>query len=347
VSDSCDCVVMGSFPYLVERPVASSVEELLGTATDRQRIVSGDSKTGARLERVMIGGEPHVVKHLHVDDDWLMRSTGDLRCRPLLMWRSGLLDLLPACIDHAIVGAAAGEGRNGWGAALLMRDVTPFLVPEGDERVSLVQHHRFLNHMAALHASFWGWIDNVGLLPVSNRYLAFGPDSVAGEERLGWPDAVPRLIIDGWRRFAALAGPVADPVISLARDPSALVDAFAGEPATLLHGDWKMGNLGSLPDGRTVLLDWALPGRGSPTGELAHYLALNTARLPETKESAIAWYRDSLEGAGISTGDWWERNLALGLLAGVVWFGWEKALGGPGPELSWWLARAAEGLRCL
>ena len=123
-------------------------------------------------------------------------------------------------------------------------------------------------------------------------------------------------------------------MISLARDPSALVDAFAGEPATLLHGDWKMGNLGSLPDGRTVLLDWALPGRGSPTGELAHYLALNTARLPETKESAIAWYRDSLEGAGISTGGWWERNLALGLLAGVVWFGWEKALGGPGPELS-------------
>jgi len=37
---------MGSLPYLVERPVASSVEELLGTATDRQRIVSGDSKTG-------------------------------------------------------------------------------------------------------------------------------------------------------------------------------------------------------------------------------------------------------------------------------------------------------------
>ena len=69
----------------------------------------------------MIGREPHVVKHLHVDDDWLMRSTGDLRCRPLLMWRCGLLDPLPACIDHAIVGAAAGEGRNGWGAALLMR----------------------------------------------------------------------------------------------------------------------------------------------------------------------------------------------------------------------------------
>ena len=95
MSDSCDRVVMGSFPHLVERPVASSVEELLATATDRQRIVSADSKTGARLEQVMIGGEPHVVKHLHVDDDWLMRSTGDLRCRPLLMWRSGLLDLLP------------------------------------------------------------------------------------------------------------------------------------------------------------------------------------------------------------------------------------------------------------
>jgi hypothetical protein len=340
-------VLMGAFPPLVERPVASSVEELLTAATDRQPLVSGDSKTGARLERVVIGGEPHVVKHLHVDDDWLMRSTGDLRCRPLLVWRSGLLDLLPACIDHAVVGAASGEGRNGWGAALLMRDVTPFLVPEGDQRVSMDQHHRFLTDMAALHAAFWDWTDNVGLLPVSNRYLAFGPESVAVEGRRGWPDAVPRLIVDGWGRFAALADPVAGPVISLARDPSALVDALAGEPATLLHGDWKLGNLGSLPDGRTVLLDWALPGRGSPTGELAHYLALNTARLPETKESAIGWYRDSLEASGISTGGWWERDLALGLLAGVVWFGWEKALGGPGPELSWWLERAADGLRFL
>jgi hypothetical protein len=36
-------------------------------------------------------------------------------------------------IDHAIVGAATGWGRNGRGAALLMRDVSAELLPLGNE----------------------------------------------------------------------------------------------------------------------------------------------------------------------------------------------------------------------
>jgi hypothetical protein len=35
------------------------------------------------------------------------------------------------------------------------------------------------------------------------------------------------------------------------------------------------------------------------------------------------------------------------LLGTMVQFGWEKALGGPGPELAWWEARALEGVRWL
>jgi hypothetical protein len=31
-------------------------------------------------------------------------------------------------------------------------------------------------------------------------------------------------------------------------------------PVTFLQGDLKLGNLGSHPDGRTVLLDWSLAG---------------------------------------------------------------------------------------
>jgi hypothetical protein len=31
----------------------------------------------------------------------------------------------------------------------------------------------------------------------------------------------------------------------------------------------------------------------------------------------------------------------------MVQFGWEKALGGGGPELDWWETRAAEGAECL
>jgi hypothetical protein len=276
-----------------------------------------------------------------------MRSTGDLGCRPLRVWQAGLLDRLPAVIDHAVVGVAAGEGRNGWGAALLMHDVTPWLVPPGDQPVPLEQHLRFLDHMASLHASFWGWEDTIELLPPIHRLLEFAPQNVALEGARGWPDAVPKLIVEGWDRFAVVAGGLAGPVSALVEDPTPLGDALAEGPQTFLHGDWKMGNLGSHPDGRTILLDWAVPGQGCGALELAWYLSLNAARLPQTKEDAIDAYRAGLERHGIDTAGWWEGIVDLALLAGVVWFGWEKALQGPGSELDWWLDRAAAGLRWL
>ncbi len=332
---------------LTQRYVAASIEELLDGATRRTPMSTGDSKSGASFERVAINGERYVVKHLHVDDDWIMRATGDLGCRPLTMWRSGLLDELPGCLDHAVVGATAGLGRNGWGAALLMRDVSDELVPEGDTIVPLEQHSAFLAHMAALHARFWEWQDTIGLEPAYHRYLEFSPDVMAGEEQRGWPDAIPILVVDGWRRFAEIGGPVAPSVIDLVRDPGPLVDALAECPQTFIHGDWKMGNLGTAYDGRTVLLDWAVPGQASALADLAWYLALNRARLPQSKEDSIASYRRALEGCGIETSGWWDRALALALLGGLVWFGWEKALGGVGDELSWWSDRAVEGLSFL
>jgi hypothetical protein len=287
------------------------------------------------------------VKYLHVDDDWIMRSTGDLAGRPVTVWRTGILDRLPPCIDHGVVGAATGLGRNGWGAALLMRDMSPWLVPEGDGPVPLDQHRRFLEHMATLHASFWGWHDTVGLTPDLHRFAEFSDDNMILEGTRGWPDLVPRLIVEGWARYPSVAPGVADAVLALAADPTPLAEALRSCPRTFLHGDWKMGNLGSHPDGTTVLLDWAVPGEGCPTVELAWYLALNAARLPESKEDSVETYRAALESLGVSTASWWDRALDLGLLAGSVWFGWEKALGGPGPELTWWGERAQAGLAQL
>jgi hypothetical protein len=328
-------------------PVAASLDELLAGATQRRPLLTADSKSGAHFERVVIGGERYVVKHMHVDDDWIMRATGDLRCRPLVVWQSALLDRLPGCIDHGIVGAAVGEGRNGWGAALLMRDLSPWLVPEGDDPIPLDRHLRFLDHMAALHAAYWGWQDTIGLLPRLHRYLEFNPDGMALEGARNWPDAVPPLVVDGWTRLPSLAGAVGRQVADLARDPSALVESLADAPQTLVHGDWKLGNLGTLPDGTTVLLDWAVTGQGCPTSELAWYLAINAARLPHPKEDAIESYRQSLTVRGVDTAGWWDTALDLALLGGLVLFGWEKALAGPGPELSWWLERAEAGLRAL
>jgi aminoglycoside phosphotransferase (APT) family kinase protein len=117
--------------------------------------------------------------------------------------------------------------------------------------------------------------------------------------------------------------------------PGIITGPLAATPCTFLHGDWKMGNLGTHPDGRTILLDWTLPGAGPACWDLCWYLALNRARLPESKEAAIGRFRAALEAAGVATGGWWDVQLDLCLIAIMATFGWEKALG-DAAELSWW-----------
>jgi len=62
------------------------------------------------LPPVMIDGEPHVLKHVHIDNDWTMRFFHETSCIPLDVWRAGLMDVLPERIDHGMVGAAGGLG---------------------------------------------------------------------------------------------------------------------------------------------------------------------------------------------------------------------------------------------
>jgi hypothetical protein len=326
------------------RAAAGSIEELIAGATRREPLAGTDGKSGAPLERVVIDGEPFVLKRLHVDDDWSMRGFGDVGCRPARLWTSGLLDTLPPEIDHATVGAAVGLGRNGWGAALLLHDVGPDLVPAGDDEISFDDHRAFLDAMAALAAAFWGTDEPIdGLLPVSCRYTAFNPSWLAAERDRGWPDAVPPIAADGWERFALRADrAVVEAVTALHHDVSPLVDGLDATPRTFLHGDWKLGNVGRRPDGRTILLDWTYPGVGPVLHDLGWYLALNRARLPESKEATIGASRAALEGRGVDTSGWWAAQLDLCLLGALVQFGWEKALGDDA-ELGWWCERARAG----
>jgi hypothetical protein len=334
---------------LAPRPVAGSADELVEAATERIPFDPDDARSTTVFERVVIGGERFVLKHVHLDHDFTMRVSGDLGCRPLRVWEAGLVDAAPGAIDHAIVGAARGDGRNGWGAALLLRDVSDELVPVGDEPLPEAQHLAFVDHLATLSARLWGWRDDLGLLPHASRWAWFSDAMIDAERALGWPERVPEIAARGWARFAERAPrAVADVVDALRRDPLPLSDAVRSTPQTFLHGDWKLGNLGTARDGRTVLLDWAYPGEGPVCHELAWYLALNRARLPRGhgKESTITALRTALERHGIDTSAWWDRQLGLCLLGAVVQFGWEKALG-DADELGWWCDRAAEGAALL
>lgn len=332
---------------LVARPIAGSVAELLAGATERRPFAHSDSKSGVGFERVVIDGQRYVLKHVHIDDDWTMRFFHETTCVPFDVWRAGLMDTAPDHIVHGMVGAAGGQGRGGLGAALLMRDLTDVLIPAGDDPISLDTHRALIDGMAALAARMWGWRDTTGLLPFANRWLAFGDEDIAAEERAGWPNAVPRIAADGWVRFMDRApADVAAVVRSLRASSNPLVDATAATPRTFLHGDWKLGNLGVDNAGRTVLIDWTYCGEGPVCHELGWYLAINAARLPMSKEDTISALRAALERHGVDTTGWWERQLGLCLLGTLVVFGWEKGLGDH-VELGWWCDRAREGAALL
>jgi hypothetical protein len=330
--------------------VFASVTELIAGATARVAVTEGAGKSGARLERLVIGGQPYVLKHLDLAQDWTMRASGCLPGAPLLAWERGLLARLPGCFNQPIVGVCrvGGEGKApAGGCAVLMRDVSPWLVPVTDEPISLDQHLRFLRHMAALHAAFWACGSECEVVPVMHRYLELSPWLTIAEAFVGSGHLVPRLVGEGWPRLAEVAPAAAAIVTPLARDPGPLVEALAGTPQTFVHSNWKLDNLGTDDDGRTVVLDWEQPGRGAPLSDLAWYLAINCRRLPHSKEAAIAAYRLALEEHGISTEAWWDRQLALCLLGALVQFGWEKALGGYDEELAWWETQAVRAAPLL
>jgi hypothetical protein len=326
--------------------VASSLDELLADVDERSPFKASDSLSGSRFEKVSVGGVPMVLKYLCVDDDWIMRATGDVGCRVLTLIASGVIDQLPACIDTAVAAVAPYVSTHGHrGGALLMRDVGHLLVPPGDDIISLDSHRHYLEHMAALHAAWWGRANTLDTFPLAHHYTFLTPTMAEIEAERGGTDPVPKAVAQGWAALHLAAPRMAATLDALAADPGPLAVALGATPLTLVHGDCKLGNMGEHPDGRTVLLDWDRCGAAPATFDLAWYLAVNCERLPESKEDAVAAYRESLQGAGVATEEWWDRQLALTLLGAALQLGWSKA--GDPEELGWWEDRVTEGERFL
>ncbi len=200
--------------------------------------------------------------------------------------------------------------------------------------------------MARMHATFLGWQDDIGLQDPVRRFLFFAPDTIAGELRREQVPGPIAVADQGWRMLPDRSPRLHELVRSVHRDPQALVEALRSTPQTFVAGDWKLGNLGRRADGRTVLLDWAYPGEAAPCWDLTWYLAINAARMPESKQATIAHYRARLESYGVDTSAWWDRQLGLSLVGMAAVFAWEKAVGGDA-ELAWWERAAVDGARWL
>ncbi|RYP81988.1 aminoglycoside phosphotransferase [Nocardioides guangzhouensis] len=317
-----------------------TIEELVAGATGRRPVRGSDAKSGAEFELLTLDGRSCFLKVLDAESDWIMRVTGNTDHWEHKVWRAGIYHRFPRVIDHTIIAMAFDTTGGSTRIGILMDDVSGSLVPPGDGVVTVETHDAFLRHMAQLHATFWGWRDTVGLCPMANRIRFFCPEVIAIELAV---DEVPGPIAAadaGWKRLAGIHPELSALLRGIHNDPAGLVDALAETPATFVTGDWKMGNLGRHPDGRTVLVDQAYPGEAPGLYDLLWYVALNRMRLPVSKASTIAAYRAGLEAAGVDTSDWFDRQLGLSIIAIMATFAWEKALG-DAEELAWWSAQVA------
>lgn len=196
--------------------------------------------------------------------------------------------------------------------------------------------------MAALHATFWGFRDDVGLLPLGTRCLFLSPWVSQVEQARGEGHEVPeRLMPLGWNRLREVAPRAGALAWELIDDLTPLLTALGRTPTSLIHGDWKLDNLGSSPEGTTILLDWGVPGAAPPCVELLWYLSTSGARVPESLESSSAAYRGALEATGIDTGGWWDAQFGLSVIATFLLLGWQMALRDPA-QIAWWDRAVAE-----
>jgi len=228
-----------------------------------------------------------------------------------------------------------------------MRDLSAQLLPDA-ERLSRGRSRRVLEVAAAIHDTFRGRVPD-GAARLSDR-LGMTSPAVAEAERMG-SDLLPKQFEHAWEAFAELVpADVAEPVLALASEPGplaeALLDAHGG--ATLIHGDLRDDNLGFDGD-RVVLIDWDLAAAGTPTVDFGWYLAQDAWRIDATRDEIEEDHR-AAHDHGLS-----EREVELGMLSGLVQYGWllaHSARVHPDPaetawgreELSWWIPRTRRAL---
>lgn len=304
---------------------------------------AAEAYSGARFEQVVLAdGRRLVLKHLPREGDWLTRLTsGDGRLRRL--WDTGTLPQVGTTVDHAVVAVVPFNGTD----VVVMRDVADVLIPAGTT-VSSAVVCRLLAGLAAFHHA-WEGRKLDGLCRTEDRYQLFAPRmhrSDRGPNRHPFRNG----IVAGWEAFADLVPiDVADAVFAVHAHPEALAAALlAAAPATLVHGDAKLENLG-LDGDRLVAIDWGeLTGTGPAEIDVAWFAVMS------------GWRIDGLPGDVFSAYDRQARRrldpsaLDLACIGSLAQMGFRLAgrcRANDAPTrarattlLAWWVARVREAL---
>ena len=317
-----------------------SIRDLVEQA-ERQPLTDSDGKSGATLERAVLADGRHVVvKQFDPEADLVMRLSDDTRGREVEMWVNGIFDRLPADVGHAVIGGWFGGDGLG---VLVMRDLGD-AVYRWQTQVTPDRCRTMLRSMTSLHRTFLGRPPDA-LAPLDALVGTFEPDRIrphAQEELVGYA-------LRGWEIWADLVtDEVGDRVLALAQDTAPLARAIAERPMTIVHGDLATVNM-AFEDDHLTLIDWGLATAAPGAIDIGRFLAGCAHVLDVDRDTFLAMYRDE-------AGDAYDESATrLGLLGGLVWLGWNKALdivdhpredvrARETAALPWWLDRARAAL---
>lgn len=331
----------------------ASLSRLAGrVASVRLEPLHGVGYSNASLTRVEVDVgdgtcQTFVLKRTRLDQDWTACRTQDRRGREALLLTEAALAAVWQIFACPYVACAIEAGEVG----LLLRDLTPELLPDARVPLSEAQEEDLLSALARLHARFWDTsVSAIDWLVRPAQYCDILAPSVAADPAsvavLSPPlrDAVPR----GWA--SALSRLPAAAARHLTCSGAEWERVWADLPRTLLHGDVKVANFALFTDRRVAAFDWAMIGIGPCTTDLGWYLAVNASRLTGPKEHVLTRYRTLLENA---LGDplpnsVWHGLENVAIVCGARMLLWSKALAldlarpGAHEEWSWWVDRLAD-----
>jgi hypothetical protein len=332
----------GFFPELSLRALRRKKKQLHLLQVRREPMQGGVS--GAHLEHLHVQSSCEgdsrdqetstlslILKRMRPDESWLMRSSGDTRCREVQLWRHGLLVDMPSALCAPVLAAAYDEqAREG---ALLLADVSRWLGTLADcaAPAPAWQVRQYLDHLARLHAHYWQDArltdGRYALASVEQTLLMLSPSVMAGYLAAGEPHPYIPISHAGWEAFYSAAPAEALRKLQRVFDaPAALLASAASVPATLLHGDAWPPNMGALPGtrihtrSRTIVIDWALATAGPATFD--PFWLLFAWKRVDTRR-ALLFYRRQLtrhlarRGIRLSA-EQWQLLLDLGVTRTVM-----------------------------
>jgi hypothetical protein len=290
-----------------------------------------------------------VLKRVRLSADWTARRTSDYIGREAALLGEGTLADVWQVFDCPYRAFARGHDE----IALLMDDLSPFLLP--DRRVPLREEEEdlLLQALAEMHGRYWS-SEALSLPWLAQPQHFAGLLDASSAERDGNLDLLPSVLRErvgqGWiaarkrlpeRLFDALRVPASE-----------LARTWDNLPQTLVHGDVKVANFALMPAGRIAAFDWAMIGAGPATLDLGWYLAVNASRLARPKEQVVARYRALLtERLGNPFADsLWKALENAGVMCGARMLLWSKALAvdsnapGARAEWDWWVSRLEAAL---